>query len=163
MLFKAPICLKTMFSTHGGDDQAERVVLAYLEESKQWFPRVPSLVRQQDKLLEWTCDPATTFKYYSQRGALKSKPHGDLAKYQVQTIDDLKVVCTQAISLVESKMVVPDQPYDFVDLEYTDLRDPGPQWDAFDGGRLVRVDGGPVEPREAYEERLALAGSATII
>ncbi|CAK4498103.1 unnamed protein product, partial [Aphanomyces euteiches] len=54
-------------------------------------------------------------------------------------------------------MVVPDQPYDFVDLEYTDLRDPGPQWDAFDGGRLVRVDGGPVEPREAYEERLALA------
>ncbi|CAK4669291.1 unnamed protein product [Aphanomyces euteiches] len=163
MLFKAPICLKTMFSTHGGDDQAERVVLAYLEESKQWFPRVPSLVRQQDKLLEWTCDPATTFKYYSQRGALKSKPHGDLAKYQVQTIDDLKVVCTQAISLVESKMVVPDQPYDFVDLEYTDLRDPGPQWGAFDGGRLVRVDGGPVEPREAYEERLALAGSATII
>ncbi|CAK4608366.1 unnamed protein product [Aphanomyces euteiches] len=163
MLFKAPICLKTMFSTHGGDDQAERVVLAYLEESKQWFPQVPSLVRQQDKLLEWTCDPATTFKYYSQRGALKSKPHGDLAKYQVQTIDDLNVVCTQAISLVESKMVVPDQPYDFVDLEYTDLRDPGPQWGAFDGGRLVRVDGGPVEPREAYEERLALAGSATII
>ncbi|KAH9069137.1 hypothetical protein Ae201684P_004830 [Aphanomyces euteiches] len=166
MLFKAPICLKTMFSTHGGDDQAERVVLAYLEESKQWFPRVPALARQQDKLLEWTCDPATTFKYYSQRSALKSKPHGDLAKYQVQTIDDLKVVCTQSISLVESKMVVPDQPYDFVDLEYSDLCDPGPQWGAFDvhtQSRLVRVDGGPVEPREAYEERLASAGGATII
>ncbi|CAK4081020.1 unnamed protein product, partial [Aphanomyces euteiches] len=57
-------------------------------------------------------------------------------------------------------MVVPDQPYDFVDLEYSDLCDPGPQWGAFDvhtQSRLVRVDGGPVEPREAYEERLASA------
>ncbi|CAK4705243.1 unnamed protein product, partial [Aphanomyces euteiches] len=113
ILFKAPICLKTMFSTHGGNDQAERVVLAYLEESKQWFPQVPSLVRQQDKLLEWTCDPATTFKYYSQRGALKSKPHGDLAKNQAQTIDDLKVVCTQAISLViTSPSVCRQEPFD---------------------------------------------------
>ncbi|KAG9402144.1 hypothetical protein AC1031_007848 [Aphanomyces cochlioides] len=116
MLFKAPICLKTMFFAHGGGDQGEWVVLDYLVEAKEWFPKVPALARQGDKLLEWLCDPVSTFKYYTQRGSLKSKPQGDLAKYRVQSIADLKVVCAQAISLVESDSVVPDQPYYFVDL-----------------------------------------------
>ncbi|KAG9411429.1 hypothetical protein AC1031_017066 [Aphanomyces cochlioides] len=163
MLFKAPICLKTMFFAHGGGDQGERVVLDYLAEAKEWFPKVPALARQGDKLLEWLCDPVSTFKYYTQRGSLKSKPQDDLAKYQVQTISDLKVVCTQAISLVESGSVVPGQPYDFVDLVYTGLRDPSPQWGAVESraqGRLVRVDGGPVELREAYEERQSSTDSA---
>ncbi|KAG9416502.1 hypothetical protein AC1031_000902 [Aphanomyces cochlioides] len=162
MLFKASICLKTMFSAHGGGDQGERVVLEYLAEAKEWFPKVPALARQGDKLLEWSCDPVSTFKYYTQRGSLKSKPQGDLAKYRIQTIADLKVVCAQAISLVESNSVVPDQPYDFVDLVYTGLRDPGLQWGAVESraqGRLVRVDGGPVELREAYEERQPSTGS----
>ncbi|KAG9400147.1 hypothetical protein AC1031_011052 [Aphanomyces cochlioides] len=107
MLFKAPICLKTIFFAHGGGDQDERVVLDYLAEAKEWFPQVPALARQGNKLLEWLCDPVSTFKYYTQRGSLKSKPQGDLAKYRVQTIADLKVVSAQAISLVALSVVPP--------------------------------------------------------
>ncbi|KAH9087998.1 hypothetical protein LEN26_007782 [Aphanomyces euteiches] len=50
MVFKTPICLRTMYHAHGGGDQGERVVLGYLKEAREWFPKVPAFVRRGDEL-----------------------------------------------------------------------------------------------------------------
>ncbi|CAK4084719.1 unnamed protein product [Aphanomyces euteiches] len=86
MVFKTPICLRTMYHAHGGGDQGERVVLGYLKEAREWFPKVPAFVRRGDELQDWSCHPVATFKYYFQRAVLKLKPQGDLANFGVKTI-----------------------------------------------------------------------------
>ncbi|CAK5199896.1 unnamed protein product, partial [Aphanomyces euteiches] len=61
MVFKTPICLRTMYHAHGGGDQGERVVLGYLKEAREWFPKVPAFVRRGDELQDWSCHPVATF------------------------------------------------------------------------------------------------------
>ncbi|KAF0738527.1 hypothetical protein Ae201684P_019685 [Aphanomyces euteiches] len=96
--------------------------------------------------------PVATFKYYFQRAVLKSKPQGDLAKFGVKTIAQLRTVCSKAIDFAESGSPTPSQPYDFVDLVFTGARGPGRQCGAVRGGlqgRCVGADGGQVELRAA--------------
>ncbi|KAH9140509.1 hypothetical protein AeRB84_015262 [Aphanomyces euteiches] len=127
MIFKAPICLKSIYLAHGGGDEGERVVLNYIKEASEWFPQVPSVLRK-GRVEDWSCDPACTFRYYSQRSALKSRAQGELANFGVTHIRKLKEVCAKAIAHVDQGNPQPSELYDFVDLVFTNARSPGDQW-----------------------------------